>query len=547
MKHLNKLFIVILSLMLFTVTSCQYINNTEQTVIPKTQTYENDKVAKLNIYSGKPNILHPSLSVWSQETWILQHLYKGLYTQTPSGIPSLAIAKNVNVSPDGLEWTFELKDFYWSSGNKGCADDFVQSYLFTLNPENNSSDMSALWIFKNAEQYSNGEVDAEELGIQAIDDSTLLLTLHSPIIYLPDLLTNSIFYPIDSKNAYYYPHWYETLDHYSTNGAFTLDEWIDGQKIILAKNDTYYDSQFTNLDKIIFTMESNKYQEWQMYLNEDIDIVYNPLKDKINEYSFSDNSKLKNMHDLGTCFVYFNVNKKPFNNAKVRNALSMSISREYLTDIILDNGQRPAYTITPTGMIDTTGNEYTDALGHLFDENVEEAKILLAEGLAEEGINKDEWTFEFLVTNTETQVNLVEAIAKMWQDNLGFNCSVEVVDPDLFVENIGSTAFDICRMGWIGDYVDPLTFLDLFTTTSQYNNNNWSNAEYDELINSAKYSTDNYERMQKLQSAETILIREMAVMPIYYYSKSIITKPYLINIYTPINAFPNLEFADILI
>lgn len=547
MKHLNKLFIVILSLMLFTVTSCQYINNTEQTVIPKTQTYENDKVAKLNIYSGKPNILHPSLSVWSQETWILQHLYKGLYTQTPSGIPSLAIAKNVNVSPDGLEWTFELKDFYWSSGNKGCADDFVQSYLFTLNPENNSSDMSALWIFKNAEQYSNGEVDAEELGIQAIDDSTLLLTLHSPIIYLPDLLTNSIFYPIDSKNAYYYPHWYETLDHYSTNGAFTLDEWIDGQKIILAKNDTYYDSQFTNLDKIIFTMESNKYQEWQMYLNEDIDIVYNPLKDKINEYSFSDNSKLKNMHDLGTCFVYFNVNKKPFNNAKVRNALSMSISREYLTDIILDNGQRPAYTITPTGMIDTTGNEYTDALGHLFDENVEEAKILLAEGLAEEGINKDEWTFEFLVTNTETQVNLVEAIAKMWQDNLGINCSVEVVDPDLFVENIGSTDFDICRMGWIGDYVDPLTFLDLFTTTSQYNNNNWSNAEYDELINSAKYSTDNYERMQKLQSAETILIREMAVMPIYYYSKSIITKPYLINIYTPINAFPNLEFADILI
>ncbi len=506
---------------------------------------EDVKIARLNNSGGEPGTLQPGLAEGTQETWILDHMYKGLYTKTPEGVAEFAIAESADVSEDGRVWTFELRDFTWSSGNKGTANDFVESFLFTLDPANAAKHSSNLWIIENGEAFTKGEASREDVGVRAIDDDTLEITLVSPVSYLPDLLTNTFFYPIDSKNAAEHSDWYMSPDYYSSNGPFTLKSWVPKEEVVIERNENYYNNDLTNLDEIVFSMVLDKTTEWQMYEQGQIDLVYSPLPDVSEKLENEGNPEIENMYDLGTYFTYFNTEVQPFNNVKVRKALSMAIDREAITENILKGGQLPAYTVTPIGVPDEKGNDYVASVGPTFEEDVEEAKKLLEEGLAEEGMTLEDWSFTFLYNTDETQKKVAEAIQFMWSTNLGVNCTLEGVELKTMLDRKTAGDFDVVRAGWIGDYVDPMTFLELFTSYSEYNNGHWVNEEYDALIKAALYNQDPAERMEQLREAERILMDEMAVMPVYYYAKSVVTKPYLVDVYTPVNKYPNLEFADI--
>ncbi len=503
------------------------------------------KILYTNSPGGEPGTLEPGLSQGTHESWILDQMFKGLYTKTPEGTVEPALAETTEVSEDGKTWTFTLIDYTWSTGNEGTAQDFVDSIMFTLNPDNAAKYAANLWIIEGAKEYNSGEAGPEGVGVKALDDKTLEITLTSPIPYLPDLLTNTFFYPIDSKNAAEYPDWYMSPDHYSSNGPFVLTKWAPKEEIFISKNENYYNADLTNLDGVSFSMVEDKTTEWQMYEQGQLDVVYSLLPDVVEKLTAEGSTELYTGTDLSTYYYIFNTEVVPFNNPKVRRALSMAIDREALVSTVTKRGEEPAYTLTPPGVPDENGNDYAGDLGQLFTEDVEEAKVLLEEGLAEEGMTINDFQFTLLYNTDDVHKKVAEAIQSMWSTNLGVNCNLENAEFQTVLDRRTSGDFDVARAGWVGDYVDPMTFLELFTSYSAFNDGHWVNEEYDALIEAALYNQDPASRMEQLREAETILIEEMPIMPIYYYAKSVAIKPYVTGVYTPVNKYPNFEFADI--
>lgn len=508
------------------------------------ETETGEKILYTNSPGGEPGSLAPGLSQGTHESWILDHMFKGLYTKTPEGVPALAAAESVETSEDGLVWTFTLRDFTWSSGNPGTANDFVESFVFTLDPANAAKYAANLWIIKNGQEFNEGTVGREELGVKAIDEKTLEITLNDPLSYFPDLLTNTFFYPIDSVNAAEYPEWYMSPDNYSANGPFVLTKWAPKEEIFISKNETYYDADKTNLDGVSFSMVEDLTTEWQMYEQGQIDVVYSLLPDVLEQAIAEGNTEVEISPDLSTYYYYLNTEVVPLNNVKVRKALAMGINRQVLVDNVTKGGQVPAYSLTPVNVPDETGADFVDSIGETFTEDLDAARTLLAEGLAEEGLTLETWNFSLLYNTNDTHKKIAEAIQSMWSTNLGVNCTLENAEFQTVLDRRTAGDFEVCRAGWIGDYVDPMTFLELFTSYSEFNDGNWVNEEYDSLIEAAMKNTDAAARMEELRTAERILIDEMGVLPIYFYTKSTAVKPEVTGIYTPINKYPNFEFAD---
>ena len=243
---------------------------------------------------------------------------------------------------------------------------------------------------------------------------------------------------------------------------------------------------------------------------------------------------------------YYNLNNeiKPFNNKKVRKALSMAIDRKTITEHVSQGGQQPAYSIIPPGMPDVSG-DFQENTGELFSDNAaDEAKALLAEGLAEEGMDQLP-EFTILYNTSEGHKKIAEAVQEMWRKNLDAAVTLENVEFQVKLDREKVGDFQISRAGWSGDYVDPMTFIDLWVTDGPFNDANWSNAEYDKHVNIAKSSMDTKERMEAMHKAEEILMDEMPIIPIYFYTKPFSVKPHVKGIFTPINRYPQFIYADI--
>ncbi len=543
MKKSKSIIAMALATMMLFTTACGTTSST--TPSDAAQGTATEKIAHTNSSGGEPGTLQPGLSQGTHESWILDHMFKGLYTKTPGGTVELAVAESAQTSEDGLTWTFKLRDYKWSTGNEGTAKDFVDSIVFTLDPVNAAKYASNLWIIKNGKEFNEGKVAKEELGVKAIDDKTLEITLTSPLPYFPDLLTNTFFYPIDSVNAEAHPDWYMNVDNYSSNGPFVLTKWAPKEEIVISKNAEYYNADQTKLGGVSFSMISDKTTEWQMYEQNQLELVNTLLPDVIDKLQAENNPELTLDNELATYYYHLNTEVKPFNNLKVRKALAMAIDRNAITTNVTKGGQQPAYSITPPGVPDETGADFADSFEGLIVEDIEQAKTLLAEGLAEEGMTLSDWTFTLLYNTDDTHKKVAEAIQSMWATNLGVNCTLENAEFQTVLDRRSAGDFDVCRAGWIGDYVDPMTFLELFTSYSEFNDGNWINADYDKLIEAALVNQDPASRMQELKDAEKILVEDIGVMPIYFYGKSIATKPSLVDVYTPINKYPNFEFADI--
>lgn len=529
------------SAMLFT-TAC---STTTTDTASESKISEATKVARLNGMT-EPKSLHPGLAGSMNESWLVEQMFKGLYKKTPEGDLELAIAETVTTSEDGLTWTFTIRDSHWSSGNPVIANDFVEAMLYTLNPENAASFSYALYILENGEAYNKGEVDAKEVGVKAIDDKTFEIKLKTPIPYLPDLLTNSFFFPIDSVNAKEHPDWYMSPDNYSTNGVFVLDSWVPKERIAMVKNENYYDVARTKLDGLTFDIIEDRTTEWQMYESGQLDLLYSPLTDMVEQLIAENNPEITIGEELTSNYHIFNTQKKPFNNVKVRTALSMAINREEIVQNVTKGGQKPSYTLTALGIDDTEGNDFAESVGYLFDEDVTKARTLLEEGLAEEGMTVDEFKFTLLYNTDDTNKKVAEVMQNMWAQNLGLSVELESNEFQTMAARSREGDYDVVRGGWVGDYLDPMTFDEVFTSYSEYNYAKWINEEYDALIEKALYEPNPTTRMNYLKEAETLLIKDMPIIPLYYSSKVIVQKPYLEGVYCSVNKYPNMEYADII-
>ena len=507
------------------------------------------KVLRLN-NNEEPGALHPGKAQGTHDSWILEHAFEGLTKKTPEGEIVDGMAEKWDVSDDGLTWTFQLKDgMKWSNGDPVTAEDFEYAWKYVLNPKTASEYAYQLYYLAGAEEYNTSENEddypdlEEKVGVKAKDEKTLEVTLAQQTPYFLDLTSFYTYYPISKKAQEANPDWALEAESYVSNGAFKLTEWKHKESLKLEKNENYYDKDKIKLDEVQFVIIDNEDTAWQMYQADELDLVYPLPQDVQGQLVSSGNAEFNNGPDLAVYYYNLNNDVKPFNNVKVRKALSMAVDRKTITEHVAQGGQKPAYSIVPPGMPDVSG-DFQENTGELFKENAEEAKKLLAEGLKEEGMDKMP-EFTILYNTHEGHKKIAEAIQEMWRKNLDVSVTLENVEFQVKLDREKAGDYQISRAGWVGDYVDPMTFVDLWVSDGPFNDANWGNKEYDENVKIAKGTMDQAKRMEAMHKAEEILMEEMPIIPIYFYTKPFSVKPHVKGIFTPINRYPQFIYADI--
>ncbi|MEB6549162.1 peptide ABC transporter substrate-binding protein [Heyndrickxia sporothermodurans] len=526
----------------------------------KTEETKGPKVLKLN-NTEEPGALHPGKAQGTHDSWVLEGTFEGLTKKTPEGKIVDGMAEKWETSEDGLTWTFHLKDgIQWSNGDPVTAGDFEYAWKYALNPKTASDYAYQLYYLKGGTEYNSYQLTKskdpkklekqdkelkgleDKVGVKATDDKTLVVTLSAPTAYFLDLTNFYTYYPINKKVQEANPKWYTEASSFVSNGAFKLTEWKHKESLKLEKNENYYDKDKIKLDEVDFAVIDNESTAYQMYQNGELDMVYPIPQDVLP--TLKDNKEFHNGPDLATYYYNLNNNKKPFTNAKVRKALSMAIDRKAIVESVAQGGQQPAYSVVPPGILENESSDYQKNGGDLFSEDLDQAKKLLAEGLKEEGMSKLP-KFSILYNTNEGHKKIAEAVQQMWKKNLGVDVSLENVEFQVKIDREHAGDYQVSRAGWVGDYVDPMTFMDLWVSTGPQNDAKFNNKEYDKLIETAKKSMDNEVRMKAMHDAEKILMDEMPVIPVYFYTKPYILKENVTGFFTPINRYPQYIYADI--
>ena len=508
----NNLYSVVL--ILFIVASCS------ESINPVDSGLENQIYHHGN--GSEPQGLDPHIVTGVPEHHILISLCEGLTIPNPNPNDMngymAGTAESWSISDDGKEYVFNInKNAKWSNGEPVTADDFVWSWKRILTASLGSQYPDMLYYLEGAYEYHNGLIDDfDQVGIKSIDEHTLQVNLKNPTPFFLGLLSHYSTWPvhketvlkfgdIDDRNG----EWTRP-GNFVCNGPFQLKTWELNNKIIVEKNPHYYDASIVQLNEIHYYPVSNVMTEDRMFRAGQLHLTSTLPSQKCPIY-IEENPNLRIDPYMGTYFYRINTENEVLKDVKVRKALAYSIDRQLLVDKVTKCGQIPAYSFTPPG---TNGYQPTTEIP--FDP-------VLAKSLLDEAGFSEENPFpklEILFNTNEDHRKLALAIQQMWQINLGIE--VELVNQDWKVylnrEMIGD--FQISRAGWIGDYEDPNTFLDLMRPNRGNNKTGWENMEYDALVQKANTINNQAERYELLYKAEEILIENMPVIPLYTYVRA---------------------------
>ena len=469
---------------------------------------------------SEPQGIDPHIVTGVPEHHILISLCEGLTIPNPNPTGSdgyiPGTAESWSISDDGKEYIFKLnKNAKWSNGDPVTADDFVWSWKRILTASLGSQYPDMLYYLVGAYEYHNGEIDNfDEVGIKALDSHTLKVNLKNPTPFFIGLLSHYSTWPvhketvlkhgdIDDRNG----EWTRP-GNFVCNGPFQLKTWELNNKIVVEKNPHYYDASMVRLNEIHYYPVSNVMTEDRMFRAGQLHLTSSMPTQKCPIYIEEKNPNLKIDPYMGTYFYRINTENETLSDVRVRKALAYSIDRQLLVDKVTQCGQIPAYSFTPPG-----SNGYQPSTEIPYD------PVLAKQLLAEAGYSSDNPfpKLEILFNTNEGHRKVALAIQQMWQNELGIE--VELVNQDWKVylsrEMVGD--FQISRAGWIGDYEDPNTFLDLMRPNRGNNKTGWENMDFDALVEEANTINDQEKRYELLNEAEKILIDNMPIIPLYTY------------------------------
>lgn len=338
------------------------------------------------------------------------------------------------------------------------------------------------------------------------------------------------------------------MSTYVSNGPFKLVEWKHNDQILLEKNEDYYNADKIKLDGIDLDILEDENTAWQKYQGGEYDLLVKVPTSVVNQLSQEDNSELNIGLQVGTYYYNVNPDVKPFNNAKVRKGLAMALDRETIVEQVSQGGEIPAVGVVPPGLEDENGDDFREAVGDLIEYDSTEAKKLFDEGLAEEGMTIEEFNSSnnvLLYNTSESHKKIAQAAQEMWRDALGVEIGLENVEFQVKLDREQSGDYQISRAGWIGDFMDPMTFLDLWWTDSAFNDVKYNNPAYDALIKEVKGTNDQDVRMKAMKEAEAILIEDMPVIPVYFYTQPYTVKSNVDGIFKVPVRYPVITYADI--
>ena len=469
---------------------------------------------------SEPQGIDPHIVTGVPEHHILISLCEGLTIPNPDPKDSNGYipgtAESWSISEDGKEYIFKLnKNAKWSNGEPVTADDFVWSWKRILTASLGSQYPDMLYYLEGAYEYHNGLTNNfDEVGVKALDTHTLKVNLKNPTPFFIGLLSHYSTWPVHKETVLKYGdiddrngEWTRP-GNFVCNGPFQLKTWELNNKIVVEKNPYYYDASMVRLNEIHYYPVSNVMTEDRMFRAGQLHLTSSFPTQKCPMYIEEKNPTFKIDPYMGTYFYRINTENKALSDVRVRKALAYSIDRKLLVDKVTQCGQIPAYSFTPPG-----SNGYQPSTEIPYD------PILAKELIAAAGYSPENPfpKLEILFNTNEGHRKVALAIQQMWQNELGIE--VELVNQDWKVylsrEMVGD--FQISRAGWIGDYEDPNTFLDLMRPNRGNNKTGWEDMDFDALIEKANTINDQNERYELLNKAEKILIENMPIIPLYTY------------------------------
>ena len=463
------------------------------------------------------------------------NVFESFYRLGKNGQPTAGLAKKATVSADGLTWTFTLRDAKWSNGDQITAQDFVYSWRRSLTPKTASPYAYLFSGVKNADAITKGKLPVEQLGIKALDNKTVEISLEKPIAYFKVLMAYPLFGPQNQKVVEKYGKKYATNSKYMVySGPFVIKDWTGtSDKWSFQKNPNYWDKKQVKLDKISYKVVSNPNTGYELYQQDKLDMT--PLSSQ-QVKNYKNSSEFKQYPYSYVAFLAYNfnatnaANKKALNNQNIRRALSLALDRKVLTKKVFGDGSQ-----VPTGFVanDLAKNPQTgvdfakeQAVTKTVAYDANLAKKYWRKGLAETGLK--ELTFNILASSdTPTNDALTQYLQSQYTKVLpGLKVKVQNIPGKSALERARKGEFDIYVSGWGGDFNDPITFLQIPLTGTSYNYGNYSNSEYDRLIAKAtnEDANDKLARWNDLVAAAKLFNSQQGVSPLYQQTTAYLQK-----------------------
>lgn len=517
-------------------------------------TSANTKVPQVIKYNlgAEPKTIDPALNEAVEGGTVIENAFEGLTRLDEKDTPIPGVAEKWDVSPDGLKYTFHLrKDAVWTDGKQVKAQDFEYAWKRALNPDTASNYAYQLYYIKNGQGYNESKrpqaqktpgvapATADQLGVKAVDDQTLEVTLENPCAYFLSLMAFPTYMPVrqdvieKDKTS-----WAIKPDSYITNGPFKLKEWRPKDKMIFVKNDKYWNAKDVKLDTIEYSMLEQETSYLAAFKTGQLDFIETPPAQETPQLLKDGTAKITPY--LGTYYINLNVsdNAAKFNaaaaqalkNPKVREALNLALDRKEIVDNVTKGNQIPAGAYVPKGIPeDKSGKDFRNKDYYNPQGDIAKAKQLLAEAGYPDG--KGFPKLEYLYNTGQNHQNLAQAVQEMWRKNLGINVELKNQEWKVFQKTRTDKNYEIARGGWTADYVDPMTFLDMFTKGSGNNDPGYNNPNYDAKLAAAKKETDPAKRMQLMHDAEDMLMADMPIIPIYFYTNIVCVKDYVKDVH----------------
>jgi len=465
---------------------------------------------------------HKSRSVQAAE--VLRDIGEGLLSYSASGELVGGVAKEWTVAEDGLTYTFLLRDdARWSNGDPVTAEDFAFSFRRLVDPDTAAFYAEMLGSIVNVRTIIAGEKAPQDLGVVAVDERTLVITLDQPTPYLLSLLTSPSTFPVHPDSIAQHGDAFTRPGNLLSNGAYKLDAWEPGSVLVLSRNEYYWNNDETAIDAVNHHVLTQEMTELNRYRAGEIHITGSVPPDSIQQIRAERPAELHIAPYLGVYYYGFNLTKPPFkDNPQLRAALSMAVDRDVLVEQITGRGEAPAYSWVPPGV-----NNYEPRRLAYADMSQDERNAHARRLIKEAGYGPDNpLQIELRYNTSDTQQRMALAIQSMWKDALGIETTIINEEFQVLLANTQAREItQVFRSSWIGDYNDAHTFLSIMESDNPANQPAYASEEFDSLMQRAAQQVDLDRRRLWLEEAERVLLADHPGIPLYFYVSKHLVSP----------------------
>lgn len=492
-------------------------------VPPGTALAEKQELVRNN--GSEPSSLDPHKVESDVENNIISDLFEGLVSVSPAGEIEPRLAEKWE-NKDNTVWTFHLRPgVTWSDGTAITAQDIVWSWQRLVSPLTASPYASypGNMHIVNGAEIAQGQKAPETLGVKAVDDATLEVTLTQPNAAFLAMLAHPSLVPLDKVLISRYGDKWTKPEHIVTSGPYKLSQWVVNERIVAERNPRYWDNAHTVINKVTYLPISSETADVNRYKAGEIDIVYTVPINQFAQLKKTMGDQLDVSPQLATYYYEFNTTRPPFNDPRVRRALNMALDKDIIAEKVLGQGQRPAWLISQPdiGGVKLHNPEYASWPR---EKRIAEAKKLLSEA----GYNETHpLVFNLLYNTSESHQRIAIAASSMWKKNLGVEAKLQNQEWKTMLDAMHTHNFDAVRYAWIADYDDAATFLNNFRTGDSENTSQYSNPAYDEALRNAAKASDSTARGKFYQQAEDLLGQDVPAIPVYHYVRTHLVKPWV--------------------